>query len=48
MNWVLIANTGNYPTTNYVELVKIVVCLSVAIFGMIGIIRRTRKKGADI
>lgn len=48
MNWILLANTGNYPATNYVNSAMILVTLSIAIVGVIGIIHGTRKKGAEV
>jgi len=41
MNWILLANTGNYPATNYVNLGMIMTVLLIVILGVAGIIRNS-------
>jgi len=47
MYWILLANTGNYPATNYVNQGMILAVLLISIIGIRGILRGTRKEEAE-
>jgi len=44
MNWILVANTGNYPIANYVNLWMILAGFLIVILGITRIIRNSGDK----